>query len=157
MISLDIPGFKKIEVQNVVFDFNGTIAEDGLVIAGVDDRIRELSKLDVKIFVLTADTNGTVKKECEGLPVDVITFGDERASEGKKKIVEGLGADSTVTIGNGRNDLEMFRSSVLSIAVIGKEGCFAKTLMEADIVVKSPADALELLLNRSRIKATLRA
>lgn len=50
----------------------------------------------------------------------------------------------------------MFNSSALSVAVIGREGCFAKTLIEADIVVNNPLDAIELMLTKNRIKATLR-
>lgn len=62
----------------------------------------------------------------------------------------------TVAIDNGRNDLEMFKSCILSIAVIGTEGCFAKAIFEADIVVNNVIDAIDLLLKNNRINATLR-
>lgn len=156
MIKLDIPGEKIIEVKNIVFDFNGTIAEDGILIEEVKEKIRELSCKNVNIFIVTADTYGTVAKQCMELPVKIEIFNKENASEDKKKIVEKLGYNVTVSIGNGRNDLEMFKSSIISIAVIGKEGCFAKALFEADIVVNNIIDAIELLLKHNRIKATLR-
>jgi len=156
MISIYIPGLKKIEVKNVVFDFNGTIAEDGILIAGVADKIREITDKGVRVFVITSDTNCTVEKQCAKLPVMIVKFDCEDAAAGKKKIVEELGAASTVAVGNGRNDAEMFKASILSIAVIGKEGCAAKTLMESDVVVKSPIDAVEILLQSNRLKATLR-
>ena len=156
MILLNIPGYKRIEVRNVVFDFNGTIAEDGILIDGIKEKIKELSDKNVNIYILTADTFGSVREQCIGLPVKIETFDKENASGEKKKVIEKLGYDITVTIGNGRNDLEMFESSIISIAVIGKEGCFAKTLCGADIVVNNIMDAIEVLLKNNRIKATMR-
>jgi len=156
MILLNIPGYKRIEVRNVVFDFNGTIAEDGILIDGIKEKIKELSDKNVNIYILTADTYGSVREQCIGLPVKIETFDKENASGEKKKVIEKLGYDITVTIGNGRNDLEMFESSIISIAVIGKEGCFAKTLFGADIVVNNIMDAIEALLKNNRIKATMR-
>lgn len=156
MIVLDIPGYKSIRIKNVVFDFNGTIAEDGIIISEIKRKIKELSCRDVDIYILTADTYGTVKKQCKQLPVKVEIFDKENASEDKMKIVKELGQDSTVTIGNGRNDIGMFKNSVISIAVIGSEGCFTKAMFTADIVVKNPIDAVDLLLKNNRIKATLR-
>ena len=156
MLILNISGYGSIEVKNVVFDFNGTIAEDGIIITGIKDRIEELALKDVDIYVLTADTYGTVKEQCMGIPVIVDIFNRENASEDKKTIVERLGRDVTVTIGNGRNDVEMFRNSIISIAVIGTEGCFTKAIFEADIAVKNITDAIDLLLKQNRINATLR-
>lgn len=156
MINVKIPGYKDIEIKNVVFDYNGTIAEDGVIPNEVREKIKELSKKEVNIFVVTADTYGTVAKECIGLPVKVEIFDKENASEDKKNIVKNLGEENTVTIGNGRNDAEMFKSSVVSIAIIGREGCFSKVLLEADIVVNDIVDAIDLLIKRDRMKATLR-
>ena len=42
MMKVDIPGYKNIEIENVVFDYNGTIAEDGILIEGVGELILEL-------------------------------------------------------------------------------------------------------------------
>lgn len=156
MIKIEIPGYENIRIKNIVFDFNGTIAEDGVLIKGVEEKIKELSLRDINIFVLTADTYGTVVKQCEELPVEVKVFNKENASIDKKNIVQSLGSDLTVSIGNGRNDMEMFKSSLISIAVVGKEGCYGKAMLEADLVVTSIIDAIDLLINCNRIKATLR-
>ncbi|AWI03592.1 HAD family hydrolase [Clostridium drakei] len=156
MIMVDVPGYKSIKVKNVVFDFNGTMAEDGIMIEEIRGKIKELSNKDVNIFILTADTYGTVVKQSKDLPVTVEVFNKENSSEDKKRIVENLGCDITATIGNGRNDIEMFKKSTLSIAIIGKEGCFSKAIFEADIIVNNPVDAIDLLLKHNRIKATLR-
>lgn len=156
MIMVDVPGYKSIKVKNVVFDFNGTMAEDGIMIEEIRGKIKELSNKDVNIFILTADTYGTVVKQSKDLPVTVEVFNKENSSEDKKRIVEKLGCDITAAIGNGRNDIEMFKKSTLSIAIIGKEGCFSKAIFEADIIVNNPVDAIDLLLKHNRIKATLR-
>lgn len=156
MIMVDVPGYKSIKVKNVVFDFNGTMAEDGIMIEEIRRKIKELSNKDVNIFILTADTYGTVVKQSKDLPVTVEVFNKENSSEDKKRVVEKLGCDITAAIGNGRNDIEMFKKSTLSIAIIGKEGCFSKAIFEADIIVNNPVDAIDLLLKHNRIKATLR-
>ncbi|WPC40602.1 HAD family hydrolase [Clostridium sp. JS66] len=156
MIMVNIPGYKIIEIENVVFDFNGTIAEDGILLNEVKEKIKELKNKEINIFIVTSDTYGTVIEQCNNLPVKVQIFNKENASQDKKKIVEKLGPDITATIGNGRNDVEMFKNSIMSVAVIGREGCFAKAAFEADIIVNNPIDAIDLLIKHSRIKATLR-
>ncbi|RPH89686.1 MAG: ATPase P, partial [Calditrichaeota bacterium] len=67
-----------------------------------------------------------------------------------------LGADKTVCIGNGRNDLMMIREAKIGIAVIQEEGSCGRTLSAADIVCTSIIDALNLLLHPQRLSATLR-
>lgn len=156
MIMVNIPGYKSIKIENVVFDFNGTIAEDGILLNEVKEKIKELKNKEINIFIVTSDTYGTVIEQCNNLPVKVQIFNKENASQDKKKIVEKLGRDITAAIGNGRNDVEMFKNSIMSVAVIGREGCFAKAAFEADIIVNNPIDAIDLLIKHSRIKATLR-
>ena len=79
------------------------------------------------------------------------------AGESKKNIVRELGNSKTICIGNGYNDIPMFKEAALSIAVIEKEGASAQLLLHADIVTNSINDALEILLNNKKIKATLRS
>ncbi|OBR91235.1 MULTISPECIES: HAD family hydrolase [Clostridium] len=156
MIMFDIPGSSSITIKNVIFDFNGTLGQDGILIDSVGDKLKELAGKDVNIYVITADTYGTVKNQCQGLPVKVKVFNKEDSSKDKKYMVEKLGCDVTASVGNGRNDLEMFKSSIISICVIGREGCFTKSLIESDIAVTNILDAVDLLLNNDRIRATLR-
>lgn len=156
MIMFHIPGRKSITIKNVIFDFNGTLGEGGILIDSVGNKIKELADKGVNIYVITADTYGTVKKQCEKLPVEVKIFNKEDSSKDKKTIIEKLGCNVTAAIGNGRNDLEMFKSSIISICIIGKEGCFTKALLESDIAVTNILDAIDLLLNIDKIRATLR-
>jgi len=44
MLIIDIPGYEIIKVKNVVFDFNGTLAVDDILVDGVAEKIVELIK-----------------------------------------------------------------------------------------------------------------
>jgi soluble P-type ATPase len=57
MIHMNIPGFGKINIEHVVFDYNGTIALDGKLIKGVKEGIKKYSR-QVKFHVITADIFG---------------------------------------------------------------------------------------------------
>ncbi|HHW08202.1 MAG TPA: HAD family hydrolase [Clostridia bacterium] len=155
MLIYDIPGRGIIEIKQVVFDYNGTLAVDGKLIDGAGELLAELRKL-VDVYILTADTYGTVTRECASLGVEVLTFPREKAGEAKKEIVERLGAGQTLCVGNGFNDIEMCRIAALSIAVVEKEGCCGRLLSQVDIVAPSMVDALAIILKPNRVKATLR-
>ncbi|OEF98809.1 ATPase P [Vulcanibacillus modesticaldus] len=152
---IQIPGNKEFVAKHLVLDFNGTIALDGKIIDGVKDRILELAKI-LKIHVLTADTNGSVARECEGLPVEVCIIGKEKQEKEKEKFILSLNSEGVISMGNGVNDELMFEVSELAIAVIGREGCAVTSLMKADIVVQHISDGLDLLLKQHRLIATLR-
>lgn len=155
MLEIDIPGRGTFGISHVVCDYNGTIAVDGHLIEGVAGRIREITEF-AQVSVLTADTFGSVRTECDDLPVDVCVFTRDVASACKASIVRELGAGGCVCIGNGFNDIAMFGEAVLSIAIIGKEGACGKLLTCADVVVANALDAFDLLLRADRLRATLR-
>lgn len=152
---IEIPGYKKLELKYLVLDYNGTIAVDGNIPLEVKERIHILSK-ELEIFVLTADTHGTAKQMCEGLPLKIMTFPSEAAMYEKQRILRELGKEHCVAIGNGRNDILMCQEAELSIAVIGREGACSKLISETDICVTSIMDALDLLILQKRLIATLR-
>ncbi|RME64076.1 MAG: ATPase P [Nitrospirae bacterium] len=155
MIVLDIPGFGRVEIEHLVTDFTGTLSEDGLLIEGVRERLTKLSE-KVKIHVLTADTFGTAKKQLEGLNCTVHILEGEGHDRKKAEYVEKLGPERVFAMGNGNNDREMLKKAKIGVAVCLKEGCAIDAIKSADILVKSPLDGLDLLLNPRRLKATLR-
>lgn len=61
MIKVDIPGRGKYEIENAVFDYNGTVAVNGDMSENTQKNLKKLSEY-VNIYILTADTYGTVKK-----------------------------------------------------------------------------------------------
>ncbi|NLV89810.1 MAG: ATPase P [Tissierellia bacterium] len=155
MLVYKIPGREDIIIENIVFDYNGTLAVGGKLIEGVHDLINELSKY-ANIYVLTADTYGTVVEECKDINCKVLTFPKEKAGQSKKEIVEKIGGDRTLAVGNGFNDIPMFEASILSIGIIEGEGASGKLLARADIIVRNIREGINIILNKNMIKATLR-
>ena len=155
MIQIDIPGRETITIEHLVLDYNGTVAEDGHLIPGVAERLAELKEL-VEVHVLTADTYGTVRAQCDPIGIHVETFPRAGAAECKLEIVEKLGAN-VMCVGNGFNDVLMFGPAALSVAVIEKEGTFAGLIAQADVLTTSILDALDLLVRTDRLRATLRS
>ncbi|WP_242967794.1 HAD family hydrolase [Tepidibacter mesophilus] len=155
-MEINIPGRGIIKIKNLLLDYNGTIACDGKVIPSVKEKIEVIDSQGIKVYIVTADTHGTVANQCFNMPVQIQIFDNSNAAENKREIVEKLGAENCICIGNGFNDRQMFEACKISIIVMGVEGCSAKSLMKADIVCKSIEDAFDLILKPSRIIATLR-
>lgn len=154
MIFLDIPGRGILELEHLVLDLNGTIALDGEVLAGVPERLVALSE-NLTVHLVTADTQGQAAVIAGQLRVKLVlvTPGDE--ADQKRALVERLGAEHVVAIGNGANDVGMLQAAALGIAVMGAEGLVVEALQAADVVV-SIHDALDLQLHTKRLVATLR-
>lgn len=156
MIKVDIPGYATLRLKYMVLDYNGTLAVDGQLIDGMRGCLELLAK-DLEIHVITADTFGKVRSGMDGIPCKVSILPVANQSDAKLDYVRKLGAENTVSIGNGRNDQLMLKASALGIAVILSEGAAVETLMAADVVCTSIVSAMELLLNPLRLTATLRS
>jgi P-type E1-E2 ATPase len=152
-VEVSIPGRRRpLVIRRVVFDFNGTLAVEGRLIRGVAPRLRKLAAL-ADVIVMTSDTFGTARKALESLPVSVriVSTGAE-----KRRFVESVGPDSTVAVGNGTNDVPMFKAAALGVAVLEGEGAAGELLLAAAAAVRSINDALDLLLKPRMLAATLR-
>ena len=156
MVSIDIPGKGKMNIENLVLDFNGTIAYDGNIKNGIREKIQRVHEMGINIYILTADTYHQAAEQVKDMPVTLEIFDVDNAALSKREIVNNIDSKLTMTIGNGNNDVEMFEESILSVAVIGDEGCAVKAIFAADIITNNIDDAIDLLLNPHRIKATLR-
>jgi len=155
MISIDIPGWGNLSIENVVIDLNGTIAMDGNIPLEVKERINRLSQ-QVNIHILTADTQGTATEEVRDIRVALIKISEEKSKEAKFESLKSLNPESTVVIGNGNNDQLILKEAALGIIVLGDEGMSISAMKNADIVVKDVSDALDLFLKPKRLMATLR-
>ncbi len=156
MIDLQMPGFRRLRLNHLVLDYNGTIALDGKPIAGVGKRLAALSA-DLSIHVLTADTFGTAAKSLAGFPCTIHILARSGQDRAKRRYVKSLGASRVVCIGNGRNDRLMLKAAALAIAVIQKEGAASAAVSAAHVVAPDIIDALELLDHPLRLLATLRS
>jgi len=155
MLQVDIPGRGTLELTHLVLDLNGTIALDGEVLPGVAERLVALAE-SLTIHLVTADTHGKAAAIASRLGVQLarIEQGDE--AEQKRALVQRLGAEYVVAVGNGANDGAMLRVAALAIAVLGVEGLAVEALRSADVMAAGIEDALDLLLRPKRLVATLR-
>lgn len=155
MKRIDVPGWGSMDVKNLVLDLNGTMTESGSLIPGVVDYLARLKDHGIKIYVLSGDTRGTVKKTFQDVAgVEAVvtkTAGD------KKDFVDSIGPACTVCVGNGNIDVEMFRVSRLAICTVQAEGAATRAIMNADIVVTHICEALDILLDEDKLIATLRS
>ena len=156
MISIDIPGFRQLELAHLVLDYNGTLALDGTLLPGVSKLLAELAP-SIRIHVITADTFGLARVQLATLPVTLAVTPADAQADAKRQFVSELGADSVVAIGNGRNDRKMLEAAALGIALVQREGGAAQTLVASDVVCTNIIDALELLRHPKRLLATLRS
>lgn len=150
-----IPGNKKINIKNLVLDYNGTIANNGQLIIGVENAINTLAK-EINVYVITADTFGTVEAELKNTNCKILKIGKENQNKQKLDLVLKLNSENTVSFGNGRNDELMLKESVIGIGILESEGIYAKNLLSADIICKNVLNAFELLLTPNKLIATLR-
>lgn len=154
MITLTVPSGPTYELRFLVSDMNGTLSLDGQVRPSTLERLRILSE-QLEVFVVTADTFGTARHTFAQLPLTIMKLEGDTILQ-KRDFIRELGPEFCVAMGNGHNDHAMLEIARLSICVIGREGAAVPTLNAADIAVIDPDDALDLLLQPDRLRATLR-
>lgn len=155
MLEIAIPGSETFHLNYLVADFNGTLACDGTLLPGIAEIFTLLAE-KLAIHVVTADTFGHAKKELDGMPCELIILPPENQDVAKLAHIAGLGANRCVCIGNGRNDRKMLAAAALGIAVAQQEGIAVETLLSAKVLAPDIHAALGLLLNPTRLVATLR-
>ncbi|MBU1193233.1 MAG: ATPase P [Proteobacteria bacterium] len=154
-MKIEIPGRKSIEIKNIVFDYNGTIAIDGKLIKGVSDNMNALADC-FDFYVITADTFGSVEKELKDTNCNVIKILESAQDVSKLNFVKGLGPDITLAAGNGRNDSLMLKAAAVGIGILQEEGICTETVFNSDILLKSVLDVFKYLRDAKGLIATLR-
>ena len=156
MIEITIPGYRTLNLEHLVLDYNGTLAVDGHLRDGVPEALAELSRR-INIHVLTADTFGEAGEALDGLPCRLFVLSPGNQDTGKLAYVQRLGCERVVAMGNGRNDHLMLREAALGVAVLLAEGVATVTANAADVLCRDIIDALALLSHPLRLVATLRS
>ncbi|HSJ17012.1 MAG TPA: HAD family hydrolase [Solirubrobacterales bacterium] len=151
-LTRDIPGAETFELDHLLLDVNGTLANRARLIDGVADRIAR-ARQQVEVHLLSADTLGNLDEIATRLGVDAQWV---RTGAEKREYAKRLGADRCAAIGNGLNDVPMLETVRFGIAVIGPEGAGGRTLVAADAVCASILDAFDLLLEADTTSSTLR-
>jgi len=157
-ITIDIPGFGKRHIRIVVSDFTGTHSQGGAVPPAVRKRLRQLARL-VDLHIITADSFGTAAQELRGITAPYILRSGRHDRE-KARYVRQFNLTHVAAFGNGNNDRLMLKTvkqgGGLVIAVDNGEGCALEALLNAHVFIVGAANALDLLLDPLRLKATLR-
>jgi len=156
MLEINIPGYKKLSLQHLVMDYNGTLALDGKLFTESYPRLLNLAER-LLLHVVTADTFGIARNQLAKLPCELVILPGDEQAPAKLAYIQRLGEDRVVAIGNGRNDRLMLQAAALAIAVVQGEGAANETCMAADIVAPNILVALDLLLVPKRLIATLRS
>lgn len=154
-MNISIPGKGEYDLRHLVLDLNGTLGRDGRLLEGVAERIDPLGR-SLRVVMLTADTHGGASRVQEELGIETVIL--ERGGEAAQKLdfVRKLGAEHTVAVGNGANDVLMLKECAVGICVVGEEGAATAAVMAADVVVADIRHALDLLAIPQRLVATLR-
>jgi P-type E1-E2 ATPase len=151
-VAIDIPGGRRLRLEHVLLDVNGTLSDRGALLEGVAERLPRLQDvLDVRL--VSGDTFGTLDDVAGQLRLAATRARD---GGGKLELVEQLGPERCAVIGNGTNDALALAAAALGIAVIGPEGASGAALRAADVACRSIEEAFDLLLDPRALVATLR-
>ena len=154
MITIQRPGKDPLEIEFILIDFEGTLACDRRIHPKAKDKINLLSKR-TKIFILSKGEKEVIEESLKKVKAEVIYPPEGEASQRKLELLNRLGRERTVAIGNGVDDAPMIEEAVLGICVMSKEGAAGEALRKADVVVTNILDALDFLLKPLRQRATL--
>ena len=155
MLHIEIPGFKTLDLEHLILDFNGTLAIDGKLMVGVGERLNALAA-DLQIHIVTADTFGHAAEAVQGVRAKLNILGPVAQAEAKLVYIKALGVERVVCIGTGRNDRLMLKAAALGIVVSGMEGTATEAIQAANLFIPTVQDALDLLERSQRLIATLR-
>ncbi len=103
MIKIEAPGQKTREIDNIIFDLNGTLTVDGRIHAKTTDKINLLAKR-VRIYVMTADTRGDSRDVLRKVKGEIVSIDETDTGRAKADFLNTIGAQRTVAVGNGYND-----------------------------------------------------
>ena len=156
MLVVDIPGYRVLRLEHLVLDYNGTLACDGELLDGVRERLDAVAGT-LHIHIVTADTFGKARAQLVGVPCDLSILPVEDQERRKLEYIQRLGPETTVCVGNGRNDRLMLQEAGLSIVVVQIEGAAVQTVLAADVLAPDILAALDLLTHPQRLVATLRS
>ena len=123
MIKTQIPGWGELAIENLILDFNGTIAKDGRVLDGVKELLEKIHDQGVTIYIVTADTTGTVMEAVSYthlLPGNYSMTSNPKASMASANVSRSRPAPSTTT--------EPSAAQALTAVTPGREESFSTTL-----------------------------
>jgi soluble P-type ATPase len=147
-------------LRRLVSDYTGTLALGGKLSPGVQDRLQRLKEI-LDVTVISADSFGTAVGQLASIPISsTILAQGSRHNQEKESHVKRNNPSQIAAFGNGNNDLLMLKTvkeaGGLAVAVDNGEGCSVDAVLNANIFIVNITNALDLLLEPIRLKATLR-
>ncbi len=152
-MKLIIPNSKNIEIKTLILDLNGTLTVKGELVKGVPEILEKIKNKGIKIVLFSGDTRGNGKKVADELNIELVVT---PTGKDKRKSALKLNPSTCVAIGNGLIDVPLLKTVKLSILTLQAEGIHTECVKEADIIVPSIIDALNLLIDESSLISTLR-
>jgi len=152
---INVPETGKYEIENIVFDYNGTIAINGEIISGILEKIVKLTEV-FNVAIITADTFNTVRKAFKNTNVNIHIIDNENGMIQKKEFIKNIGSNKTIALGNGRNDELMLKEAIISVAILNNEGVSLKALNSADFLLKDINHFFEMIEEPKKLIAILR-
>jgi len=138
------------KITTIIFDFDGVLTDDRVY---VDQEGREmvcctrrdgigfdiLRKLDLRLFILSTETNPVVARRGEKLKVPVVQGSRDKAADVQKLANEhGFSLSETLFVGNDINDLPAMRACGLSACPADAHPCVKK---QATYILETPGGA----------------
>jgi soluble P-type ATPase len=161
-IEIQIPFFAEpLRIRRIVSDYTGTLSFHGRLIPGVQDRLDKLQEF-LTIDVLTADSSGTARMQLAGMPFLKLKILPDGKRHGvlKQFHAKRNNPAQIAAFGNGNNDVLLLKTvkkaGGLAVAVDNGEGCSVEAMQNANIFIVGIVNALDLLIERTWCKATLR-
>ena len=154
MILIERPGRSPLEIEFLLLNFEGTLANDRRVHPKAKDKLHLLSKR-TKIYIFSKTAEAVVSQALRKVPAEVIYLKEGEATLKKLHLIEQLGENRVAAFGNGADDVPMIEKAALGIAVLSQEGTVAEVMSRADLVVMNILDGLDFLLKPLRQKTTL--
>jgi soluble P-type ATPase len=154
MIRIERPGRGPLEIEFILIDFEGTLAQDRRIHPKAKDKINLLSKR-AKIYVLAKGEKEFLNEAFRKVNIEPFYSKEGETTQPKLDLLRQLGVAKTIAIGNGVDDAQLLEEACLGICVAGREGASGEAIRKADLVVSNIIDALDFLLKPLWQKATL--
>jgi soluble P-type ATPase len=154
MITIRRAGQEPLEMEFILIDLEGTLAQDRRIHPKAKDKMNLLSKR-AKIYIMSKEKNEGVALALEKVKAEVIYFTEGDTAQRKLNLLRQLGTTRTVAIGNGMDDILILEEASLGICVIGREGAAGAAIRQADLLFADVVEALDFLLKPLRQEATL--